>query len=127
MGRQFHALYGRQRAKPQEIDGFGFPSLVEGARYCLLKKMERAGKISELKLQPEFTFACGVKYIADFAYKLHGNGWVVEDAKGSVLTEVFRIKKKLMAHEFGIPVEVVKVRKPELIIAAYKGEQARGK
>lgn len=125
MPRALHQLHGSRRAKKTIIDGIEFPSMVEAARYCVLKMMERAGQIEKLKLQAEFTFACGVKYIADFAYMQRG-GWVVEDAKGSVLTEVFRIKKKLMAHEFGIPVQVVTVRDPQTIIAAYKGEVNRG-
>lgn len=125
MARAFHQFRGPNRAKKTVIEGIEFPSMVEAARYCLLKKMERMGQISKLKLQAEFTFACGVKYIADFAY-MQNDGWVVEDAKGSVLTEVFRIKKKLMAHEFGIPVQVVTVRDPQTIIAAYKGEVNRG-
>jgi hypothetical protein len=93
------------------IDGIEFDSKKEGNRYCELKLLQRAGKISNLELQKSFelipaqyeTIETGeyykvgakkgqpktkqvcveqtVDYFADFVYKENGQT-VVEDVKG---------------------------------------------
>ncbi len=93
------------------IDGIEFQSAKEGNRYCELKLLQRAGKISELELQkryelipaqyetvptgeyykrgenkgqPKTKQVCveqSVVYIADFVYQENGQT-VVEDVKG---------------------------------------------
>ena len=60
------------------IDGIEFMSQKEGNRYCELKLLQRAGEISNLRLQPKFILQEGFKkngktyqaitYIADFSY-----------------------------------------------------------
>lgn len=92
--------------KKTTVNGITFDSQKEANRYVELMLMVRAGEISELKLQPEFTLQeafitpygeriRAVKYIADFSYK-DGVQTVVEDVKGC-MTKEYEIKKKLMA------------------------------
>ena len=94
--------------KPVEIDGHKFPSQLEGRRYQQLKLLERAGKISGLKLQTRYPLVVnGVKvctYISDFDYhdcETHED--VVEDAKGFATRE-YKIKRALMLALHGIAI-----------------------
>ena len=93
-----------------------FPSKNEARRFDELMLLYKAGKIFELKLQPQFTLqesyvtpegvrVRAIKYIADFSYNT-GNGLVVEDVKGGKATQtrVYKLKKKLMLDRFGINV-----------------------
>lgn len=108
-------------------DGQKFDSQHEYHRYCILKLLERGGKISGLKRQVEFeliptqretnteVYKAGpqkglpkpgaviekpCKYVADFTYYQDGK-YIVEDAKGCK-TEAYKIKKKLMLYVHGI-------------------------
>jgi hypothetical protein len=93
--------YNNQRT---EIDGFTFDSLKEAKRYCELKLLMRGGVISNLRLQVPYELIPAQKggirkelpmiYKADFVYIENGSE-IIEDAKG-VLTDVYRIKRKLM-------------------------------
>jgi hypothetical protein len=93
--------YKNQRT---EIDGFTFDSLKEAKRYCELKLLMRGGVISNLRLQVPYELIPAQKggirkelpmiYKADFVYIENGIE-IIEDAKG-VLTDVYRIKRKLM-------------------------------
>ena len=98
------------------FDGIKFDSKKESQYYAILKVLEKAGKIRDLKLQVPFvlieTFKVDdrtyrkTKYIADFTYyddkdKLH-----VIDVKG-VHTNEYQLKKKLMAWKYGIEIEEV--------------------
>lgn len=98
------------------FDGIEFDSAHERDRYAELKLLERAGAISDLKLQPVFELVPAIKengrvvqravtYRADFSYVKDGR-LVVEDAKG-VKTDVYKIKKKLMRFVHGIVIEEV--------------------
>lgn len=81
-------------------DGQVFDSQKEYNRWCNLRLLERAGKITDLKRQIPYELipkqdgerAC--TYVADFVYYEDGN-LVVEDCKG-FRTEAYRIKRKLM-------------------------------
>lgn len=94
------------------IDGITFDSKKEGERYRQLKMLERAGKVSNLALQPSFELAPAVsmdgklkkplRYIADFSYIENGK-IVTEDVKG-MKTDVYIIKKHLMKHLYGIDI-----------------------
>lgn len=90
------------------VDGIKFDSKAEAERYAELRLLERAGIISELKLQPKFqliptfvkngkTFR-GINYIADFMYTENGRK-VVEDVKGC-RTEVYKLKRKLFEYYY---------------------------
>jgi hypothetical protein len=103
---------------PTEIDGIRFASKSEAKRYIELKTMERAGLISDLRLQPiyklfdKFTDKFGRKhraaaYVGDFAYTKDGHA-ICEDVKGHP-TSVFALKWKLAIRAYpDVRFEVVK-------------------
>jgi hypothetical protein len=98
------------------VDGIRFDSQREAKRYQELRLLERAGKITNLKVHPEYQiFVKGdrvCKYVADFSYNICDRylglpgSEVVEDVKG-VRTEAYRLKKRLMKAAHGI--EIVEV------------------
>jgi hypothetical protein len=92
-------------AKRTVVDGQVFDSKKEADRWCELRALERAGKISHLERQPRFNFEVRgnpVKYDsgrqayykADFAY-FDGEKRVIEDAKG-FRTKEYKLKKALV-------------------------------
>ena len=96
---------GKYNAKRTEVDGVVFDSQKEARRYSQLKLMERAGEIEDLELQPRFDFVLnGYKigfYKADFRYVRKSDGVpVIEDVKG-YKTDVYRLKKRMVAAFFG--------------------------
>jgi Protein of unknown function (DUF1064) len=117
--RKVRSKYG---SKKVQIDGVTFDSRAEAKRYQDLLVLERAGIITELRLQPKFELAPSIKYtsssratpplryFADFAYVDQHGRRVVEDVKGGPVTEGFRIKKHLMMALHGIEVVEVRVR-----------------
>ena len=102
----------KYNAKPTVVNGIRFPSKHEAKRYGELLLLERAGKISDLELQPEFVLHAlgggkvGV-YRADFRYVLLGEYLatpVVEDAKGFRKIKIYKWKVKHLLLEYGIKV-----------------------
>ena len=99
--------YGAKKVKAP--DGSVFDSMKECQRYGVLRLLERAGKIADLKRQVKYELipkqdcerACS--YIADFTYYQDGK-LVVEDCKG-FRTEGYKIKRKLMLWVHGIKVK----------------------
>jgi hypothetical protein len=102
---------GQQRvagARRHTVDGFNFASRREARRYRNLRLMQLAGEISELELQVPIELqgqdgpiltptGKPMRYIADFRYRDRQTGaFVLEDAKGFP-TEVFTIKKAILA------------------------------
>ena len=115
------------------VDGYEFDSRKEANRFCELRLLLRAGKISNLQLQKEYELIpaqyevvptgelytrgerkgdlktkriCieqAVNYVADFVYT-ENNKTVVEDTKG-VKTEKYIIKRKLMLWRHGIKIK----------------------
>ena len=83
------------------VDGIDFSSKKEAARYRQLMLLQRAGKISQLELQPRFDFVVnGMRlgfYRADFRYIEDGVD-VIEDVKSKItaINPTYRLKKKLM-------------------------------
>lgn len=112
--------YGNRKT---ELDGILFDSRHEATRWIELRYMERAGLITDLRRQVPFELIPAVRengkvkqraitYIADFVYMAKdgetGNRQIVEDAKSpATLTQVFKIKKKLMYWKYGIEVKEV--------------------
>lgn len=117
------AKYGN---KTVFVDGRPFDSKKEAARYRELSLLERAGEISDLKMQVPFELLppafetyerygnsgkklkdgrrCierGVVYKADFVYKDRHGKTVVEDTKG-VRTKEYILKRKMMLFIHGI-------------------------
>jgi len=96
--------------------GMKFDSKKELKYYVMLESLEKLGKISELKRQVEFTLIetfkledktyRKTKYIADFTYKDKNGKYHVVDTKG-IKTDVYLLKKKLMAWKYGIEIEEV--------------------
>lgn len=119
---------GKYRNQRTKVDGITFDSQKEARRFIELKFLLQAGRIRNLKLQPQFTIqeayttpegerVCAVRYVADFSYDRptypDQNGYihwvkVVEDVKSKATkTAQYEIKRKLMLERFGIAVEEV--------------------
>lgn len=81
------------------VDGIVFDSGKEAKRYSELCLLEKAGKISDLEVQPEFKVAIGgswyCTYTADFAFK-EGGRTVAEDVKstGTAKDAAYRLRVK---------------------------------
>ena len=98
--------------KATSKSGEKFDSEGELNRWEVLRLLEQAGKISELRRQVKFYFIingvnCG-GYVADFVYTEKGVQ-VVEDLKSEHTRKLalFRIKKKLMLAVHGIAIREV--------------------
>ena len=105
--------YGAKKIK-DPASGYTFDSKKEFIRWCELRILERAGKISNLQRQVKYVLIPSqkdpkgkvlereVSYVADFVYIDNALGQVVvEDVKG-YKTEVYRLKKKLLLWTLGI-------------------------
>jgi hypothetical protein len=97
------------------IEGKSFHSKGEAARYLVLRDRFAAGVISDLRLQVSYRLTVNddliCRYIADFVYIRDGLE-IVEDYKGAI-TDVFRLKRKLMRACHGITIyEVTKADAP---------------
>lgn len=116
LGNSINTKQSKYHNKKVYYDGHWFDSQKEKAWYIKFKLMEKAGEIYDLKLQVEFilleTIRLGdttfkkTKYIADFTYYDKDNKYHVVDVKG-VKTDVYKLKKKLMAWKYGIEIEEI--------------------
>lgn len=98
----------KYHSKKIEVDGLTFDSKKEAKRYQELKLLERAGLITNLKLQPRYELQPAFKknghsirkieYVADFEYQKNGET-IIEDVKG-YKTEAYKLKKKLFEYEY---------------------------
>lgn len=117
----------KYRNQKCSYDGMTFDSKHERDRYCELRLLQKAEKISDLRCQVSFRLVPeqrgpdtlgprggrrrgrvlekAVDYVADFVYVKDGQT-VVEDAKG-VRTKDYIIKRKLMLWLHGIRVQEV--------------------
>lgn len=118
--------YGNKKAK---ADGKVFDSKAERSRYHTLHMLEKAGEISDLRMQVPFEIIPAVyeteevqlktktkqvqklvqratHYVADFVYKDADGNVVVEDAKG-FRTKEYLLKKKMMRAFLGITIQEV--------------------
>ena len=103
---------------PAERAGIRFDSRKEARRYDELMVMLRAGIISDLRLQPQFTLQesyitesgeriRAIRYTADFSYRF-GNKLVVEDVKSKpTRTKEYLRNKKFMRSKFGIDIQEI--------------------
>jgi hypothetical protein len=97
------------------IDGIKFSSKLEANRYCELVLLQKAGKVTNIELQPRFLLQEGFKkngetfrpiyYVADFKVTYRDGRVEVEDTKG-MKTEVYKLKRKLF--EFKYPEMTIK-------------------
>lgn len=88
-----------------------FDSKKESYRFMQLKVLEMSGKITELKLQPQYILQNGftdnfgkkhrsIEYRADFEYhNTEENLTIVEDVKG-MKTDIYKLKKKLFLYKY---------------------------
>lgn len=125
--------YGAKKIK-DPATGFIFDSKKEFIRWCELRILERAGKISDLKRQVTFellptkreestevykagpqkglpkpgrVIEKGCDYVADFTYYQDGE-YIVEDTKGckkGAAYDLFVVKRKLMLWVHGIRIK----------------------
>ena len=102
-------MKSKYHAVKEKVDGITFASKKEAQRYRELKLMEQAKAIQDLQIQVAFPlikkseFGREIKYIADFVYFDNGH-MVVEDTKG-FKTDVYKLKKRLMAELYGIEIK----------------------
>lgn len=126
--------FGAKRVK-DPCTGEMFDSIAEHKRWCELRLLERAGKISGLKRQVTFeliptqreesteVYKAGpqkglpkpgavieqaVKYVADFVYCDADGNTIVEDTKGlkkGAAYDLFVIKRKLFLQRYGIRIK----------------------
>jgi hypothetical protein len=114
----------KYRAVPTIIDNIRFASKAEARRYGELKLLEKAGRIEDLELQPSFPLHAASSgtppswaptlrtlvghYRGDFRYRDVKTGkWITEDVKG-LDTPMSRWKRKHVAIQYGITVEIVR-------------------
>ena len=110
----------KYRNQKTTLDGVTFDSRKEAERWAELKLLERAGEISFLQRQVNFTLIPKqtrdgkvierpVTYKADFTYRDNESGLdVVEDVKSQATkTREYIIKRKLMLWEYGIEIKEV--------------------
>ncbi len=97
----------RRPSKYRNTRTNGFASKKEAARYEVLRLLEAAGQIHDLKTQVRLAIViAGVKvctYIADFSYRNEVGFLVHEDVKG-YRTDIYRLKKKLVKAVLGIEI-----------------------
>ncbi len=103
----------KYHSKKTKVNDIEFASKREALRYIELKTMLDNGIITDLRLQVPYilvpAFNLGKKryrkmeYVADFVYKQDGIE-IVEDCKG-YRTEIYKMKKKLMAYIYQIEIK----------------------
>ena len=108
--------------KKTVVDGITFDSIRESKRYCELKILQKAGKISNLQLQVPYKLVDSVyldgrkkpaiRYVADFVYWIYTSDdyyTIVEDAKSPHLrtNQAYRMKKHMMKAFHGIDITEV--------------------
>ena len=91
-------ICGRRPSKYGAVRVAGYDSKAEASRAAILRLLAIAGEITDLRehvaldVHPE---GCQpIRYKADFVYRERGRQ-VIEDVKGGVLTEAWRLKWKL--------------------------------
>jgi hypothetical protein len=104
--------YNKYRNTRVVVDGIEFDSIKEAKRYGTLKILQKAGEISDLKLQVRMDILVNSKkiaaYIADFTYMEKGH-YVVEDVKSEFTRKnpVYRLKKKLIEAIYNLKIKEV--------------------
>lgn len=103
----------KYNAKRTEVDGIWFDSKSEAEYYCGLKLLKKAGEVKEIELQPTFELIPAekgkqaIKYKADFRVTYADGRQEVIDVKG-YKTDVYKLKKRLVEHKYGIEIKEVK-------------------
>ena len=91
------------------VDNITFASKAEARHYGELKLLEKAGLITDIHLQVQYSIEVNGKHIcnyyADFTYWENGEQKII-DVKG-IKTPVYRLKKKLVEAIHGIKITEV--------------------
>lgn len=109
----------KYHSRKTEVDGIVFDSKAESTRYIELRIMERAGRISDLELQPTYELIPKhvrngktirkTVYRADFRYYDNELGkTIIEDVKGFE-TKEYKLKKKLFEY-LNPDLEIVEIK-----------------
>lgn len=104
--------------KKVQYDEMTFDSKKEYSYYLKYKLMEQAGEIHDLKMQVPFTLIETFKlqdktyrktiYKADFTFvDKEGKYHVIDVKSKATRTQVYQLKKKLLAWKYGIEIEEV--------------------
>ena len=111
LSNRLDAKINKYRNKKCIYNGIKFDSIREKNHYIALKQLEKAGIISELKLQVPFLLIDTIrhngktypktKYIADFTY-IKDNKLYVEDVKSEITRKdtTYRLKIKLLLDRY---------------------------
>jgi hypothetical protein len=97
------------RYKSARVRAYGkkFKSLPEAQRYVELYKLQLAGQISNLETSVRIPIFINnvliCYYIADFVYLTRAGEKIIEDKSGR-MTELYMLKKKLLAAVHGVRV-----------------------
>lgn len=97
---------------PTQVDGLSFASKKEARRYGELTLLERAGRITDLKVHPSFPLDVNgypvCRYVGDFSYTENGER-VVEDVKSPITRKhpLYRVKNKLFRAVMGFEIREV--------------------
>ena len=111
------AKQNKYHNKKVVYNGIKFDSIKEKNYYITLKLLEQSGQIKDLELQKEYIlipkFEVNGKiyrktsYFADFTFiSTKDNKTHIADTKG-VKTDVYKLKKKLMAYKYNIEIEEI--------------------
>lgn len=110
--RQALGVKHKYRNEPVVLDGHRFASKWEAKRWGELKFLLDQGRIANLR--PHRVFPLVVRklhvgdYVSDFSYnELPSGDLVVEDTKG-FLTDVYKLKRRLMRALYGIIIREVR-------------------
>lgn len=96
-----------------KLDGYTFDSKAEAKRWCELKLLEKAGKVSWIKVHPRYELYVNgqriASYKADFLYTDERGRDRIEDVKSPATAKKrdFVLIRKLMRACHGIDVEVL--------------------
>ena len=109
------AVSPRERTKFGARPTAGYASRAEAERAAELRLLARAGAIADLEEQPLLDVhpdGCRpIRYRADFRYR-EGGRVVVEDVKSpATMTDVFRLKWKLLAWKYPACVRRISLRR----------------
>ena len=113
MKNKYHVSEAGQRT----VDGIVFHSKKEATRYMELKLLQSQGVISDLELQPRFswetTYSANGRsvgrqhsYRADFAYNDDDGNRIIEDVKGYRTAE-YKRKKRIVEHLYEIKIKEI--------------------
>lgn len=118
LNNSIDAKQNKYKNKKVIYDGMKFDSVKEKSWYIKFKLMEQAGEIHNLQRQVPFCLIevfkleektyRATKYVADFVYRDKEDKLHVIDVKSpATKTQVYQLKKKLMAYKYGIEIEEV--------------------